>query len=75
MKKKTVFINDESVANEGPSQPIIKQYSPQKFGNEKHKRDFQPDWFKSYPWLSYSIEEKKHHVMHVNIFLPAIHLI
>ena len=51
-EKKSVFINE-------PSQPIIQQYSPQKFGKETYKRDFQPDWFKSYPWLSYSIEKKE----------------
>ena len=43
---------------EGPLQPILREYKPQKFGNETFTRDFKAQWFKQYPWLSYSIDRK-----------------
>ena len=43
---------------EGPLQPVLREYKPQKFGNETFTRDFKAQWFKQYPWLSYSIDRK-----------------
>ena len=43
---------------EGPLQPVLREYKPQKFGNETFTRDFKAKWFKQYPWLSYSIDRK-----------------
>ena len=54
-----VFIMDKNIACDGPSQPIRNQYSPQKFGNDTFKRDFKPNWFEQYPWLSFSLDKKE----------------
>ncbi|XP_068739132.1 zinc finger MYM-type protein 1-like [Montipora capricornis] len=43
---------------EGPLQPVLREYKPQKFGNETFTRDLKAQWFKQYPWLSYSIDRK-----------------
>ena len=43
---------------EGPLQPVLREYKPQKFGNETFTRDFKAQRFKQYPWLSYSIDRK-----------------
>ena len=45
--------------DEGPQQPILKCYNPKKFGNVSFYRDFNPAWYKRYPWLSYNGETKK----------------
>ena len=42
---------------DGPSQPILKEYKPRKFGRETYKRDFNPEWFKLHPWLSYDVSQ------------------
>ncbi|CAH3181786.1 unnamed protein product, partial [Porites lobata] len=47
-----------SAVREGPLQPVLREYKPQKFGNETFTRDFKAQWFKQYPWLSYSIDRK-----------------
>ena len=44
--------------DEGPQQPILKCYDPKKFGSESFSRDFNPAWYKHYPWLSYNCETK-----------------
>ena len=44
--------------DEGPQQPILKCYDPKKFGSESFSRDFNPAWYKRYPWLSYNWETK-----------------
>ena len=44
--------------SEGPQQPALREYNPQRFGNETFTRDFQPKWFKQYPWLNYSVDGK-----------------
>ena len=44
--------------DEGPQQPILKCYDPKKFGSESFSRDFNPAWYKRYPWLSYNCETK-----------------
>ena len=44
--------------SEGPQQPTLCEYNPQRFGNETFTRDFQPKWFKQYPWLNYSVDGK-----------------
>ena len=44
--------------SEGPQQPTLREYNPQRFGNETFTRDFQPKWFKQYPWLNYSVDGK-----------------
>ena len=49
----------KNITCDGPSQPICNQYSPTKFGNDTFKRDFQPNWFEQYPWLSFSLNEKE----------------
>ena len=43
--------------HEGPHQPVMDKYNPQKFSTESYQRDFQSEWFKIYPWLSYSLEK------------------
>ena len=43
---------------EGPQQPILKCYDPKKFCGESFSRDFNPAWYKRYPWLSYNYEKK-----------------
>ena len=45
--------------DEGPQQPILKCYNPKKFGNVSFYRDFNPAWYKRYPWLSYNGKTKK----------------
>ena len=45
--------------DEGPQKPILNCYDPKKFGNESFTTDFNPTWYKRYPWLSYNIETKK----------------
>ena len=45
--------------DEGPQQPILKCYDPKKFGSESFSRDFNPAWYKRYPWLSYNNCETK----------------
>lgn len=45
--------------DEGPHQPILKCYDPKKFGSESFSRDFNPAWYKRYPWLSYNNCETK----------------
>ena len=45
--------------DESPQQPILKCYDPKKFGSESFSRDFNPAWYKRYPWLSYDFETKK----------------
>ena len=42
-----------SDVDEGPQQPILKC-------SESFSRDFNPAWYKRYPWLSYNCEMKKH---------------
>ena len=44
--------------SDGPQQPVLREYNPQNFGNETFTRDFQPKWFKYYPWLNYSVDRK-----------------
>ncbi|XP_078368944.1 zinc finger MYM-type protein 1-like isoform X2 [Oculina patagonica] len=46
------------VTSEGPQQPVLREYNPQRFGTETFTRDFQPKWFKQYPWLNYSVNGK-----------------
>ena len=45
--------------DESPQQPILKFYNPKIFGSESFSRDFNPAWYKRYPWLSYDFETKK----------------
>ena len=45
--------------DEGPQQPMLKCYDPKKIGSESFSRDFNPAWYKRYPWLSYNCETKK----------------
>ena len=45
--------------DEGPQQTILKCYASQKFGSESYSRDFNPAWYKRYPWLSYNCETNK----------------
>ena len=44
---------------EGPQQPLLKSYDPKKLGNESFSRDFNPEWYKRHPWLSYDVSKKK----------------
>jgi len=41
------------IVSDQPTQPILKNYPQSKFGKEW--RQFRPEWFKSYPWLEYSV--------------------
>ena len=44
--------------DDAPQQPILKCYDPKKFCSESFSRDFNPAWYKRYPWLSYNCEKK-----------------
>ncbi|KAL9983000.1 hypothetical protein ACROYT_G005120 [Oculina patagonica] len=44
---------------EDPQQPILKFYDPKKSASESFSRDFNPAWYKRYPWLSFNLETKK----------------
>ena len=44
--------------SEGPQQPALSKYNPQRFGNESSTKYFKPKWFKQYPWLNYSVDRK-----------------
>lgn len=44
--------------SDGPQQPVLREYNSQNFGKETFTRDFQPKWFKQYPWLNYSLDRK-----------------
>lgn len=44
--------------SDGPQQPVLREYNSQNFGKETFTRDFQPKWFKQYPWLNYSVDRK-----------------
>ena len=38
--------------------PILKEYNRKKFGHEKSSRDFNPQWYNTYPWISYNMEQR-----------------
>ena len=38
-----------------PKQPILKEYNRKTFGTETSSRDFNPQWYKTYPWISFDI--------------------
>ena len=57
-KDATAVCEPRPAISEQPQQPVLREYKPQKFGNETFTRDFKPKWFKKYPWFSYSIERK-----------------
>lgn len=42
-----------------PNQPILKEYNRKKFGKEMSYRDFNPQWYKIYPWISFDIEKRQ----------------
>jgi hypothetical protein len=58
-----------ALLEEGPSQPRLKEYHPNKFGREKTYRDFNSDWFKMYPWLSYDVSERSCSCFPCKIFM------
>jgi len=41
----------------GPAQPILKQFRMTQFGSGKKRkfRGFNPNWYKQFPWLEYSV--------------------
>ena len=41
-----------------PNHPILKEYNRKKFGHEKSSRDFNPQWYNTYPWISYNMEQR-----------------
>lgn len=51
--------NSSDIDEGPPEQPTLKCYDPKKFGSESFSRDFNPAWYKPYPWLSYNCETKK----------------
>ena len=50
----------QKVANyaelDGLQQPLLKNFDPNKVGNELFTRDFSPRWYKGHSWRSYEIE-------------------
>ena len=46
-------------AEHGPHQPILSEYNRTKFSNETSTRDFNAQWYKIYPWLSFDIQSRK----------------
>ena len=44
--------------SDGPQQQVLRECNPQNIWNETFSKDFQPKWFKYYPWLNYSVDRK-----------------
>ena len=53
----------------GPNQPILTIYNPQKFGKELRLRDFNSDWFKIHPWITYDVKKMQASCYPCNVFL------
>ena len=51
-----------------PNQPILENYSPY-LDDQKRTRDFQPEWFKKYPWIEYNVDLKAATCFSCRIFL------
>ena len=41
------------------NQPVLDTYNQMQFGTETFTRDFNPKWYKVYPWLDFSIPTRK----------------
>ena len=54
---------------EGPQQPLLKIYERKQLGNESFTRDFNPEWYKRHPWLSYDTTTNKAHCFACHMFL------
>lgn len=52
-KSENIFPEPEKAVSrhEKPHQPLLASYAP--YHDGKNKRDFQPEWFKKFPWLEY----------------------
>ena len=50
---------DTAIAESHPCQPILTQYDRKKCGAENTTRDFNPEWYKTYPWLSYERAKRR----------------
>lgn len=50
---------DKTTVDSEPSQPILSQYNRKKCGTETTSGDFNPEWYKTYPWLSYEASERR----------------
>ena len=56
--EKSHLIEKEENKLDGPSQPRLKSYHPKFHSNETFLRDFNHEWFGTFPWLSFSVENK-----------------
>ena len=50
---------DTAIAESHPCQPILTQYDHKKCGAENTTQDFNPEWCKTYPWLSYERPKRR----------------
>lgn len=50
---------DTTTVDSEPSQLILSQYNRKMCGTETTNRDFNPEWYKTYPWLSYEASERR----------------
>ena len=41
-----------------PNHLILKEYNRKKFGHEKSSRDFNSQWYNTYPWISSNMEQR-----------------
>jgi hypothetical protein len=48
--------DDTHISLSAPNQPVLKTYARKTFGKDKGSRDFNPEWYKSYPWVSFQPE-------------------
>jgi hypothetical protein len=48
--------SDAHISLSAPNQPVLKTYARKTFGKDKGSRDFNPEWYKRYPWVSFQPE-------------------
>ena len=49
-------IQQSCISLSSPSQPVLKTYARRKFNKDKGSRDFNSQWYKTYPWISFDAE-------------------
>ena len=42
-----------------PNHPILNEYNRKEFGHQKSSRDLNPQWYKTYRWTSYKMEQRQ----------------
>ena len=49
-------IQQSRISLSSPSQPVLKTYARRKFNKDKGSSDFNPQWYKTYPWIRFDAE-------------------